>query len=123
HADKMDYDEPKKMVRLVGRVRFETADAAMTAPYAQYHTGKQVAEFQGGVKITQPGSTLVGNKMTVWYGEKRGILTGNVRPVSEKAPGSAGHTPTTMTAREIEYRWEKGIGEARGDVKVRQGDK
>lgn len=122
-ADRMDYDETRKQVRLVGHVRFESGDTVMTAPYAEYHTGRQIAEFQGGVKVTQPGSTLVGNKMKVWYGEGRGVLSGNVRLVSEKAPGGDARTPAVMTAREIEYRWIEGLGEARGTVKVRQGDK
>lgn len=122
-ADRMDYDETRKQVRLVGHVRFESGDTVMTAPYAEYHTGKQIAEFQGGVKVTQPGSTLVGNKMKVWYGEGRGVLSGNVRLVSEKAPGGDARTPAVMTAHEIEYRWIEGIGEARGAVKVRQGDR
>lgn len=122
-ADRMDYDETRKQVRLVGHVRFQSGDTVMTAPYAEYHTGRQIAEFQGGVKITQPGSTLVGNKMKVWYGEGRGVLSGNVRLVSEKAPGGEARTPGVMTANEIEYRWVEGIGEARGAVKVRQGDR
>lgn len=122
-ADRIDYDETRKQVRLVGHVRFESGDTVMTAPYAEYHTGKQIAEFQGGVKITQPGSTLVGNKMKVWYGEGRGVLSGNVRMVSEKAPGGDARTPSVLTASELEYRWVEGIGEARGAVKVRQGDR
>lgn len=122
-ADRMDYDEARKQVRLIGHVRFESGDTVMTSAYAQYQTEKQVAEFQGGVRLTQPGSTLVGNRMKVWYGEQRGVLVGSVRLVTEKAPGGESRTPAVMICNELEYRWVEGIGEARGAVKVRQGER
>lgn len=122
-ADRMDYDDTRKQVRLIGHVRIESGDTVMTAPYAQYHTEKEIAEFQGGVRIAQPGSTLVGNRMKVWYGEQRALLNGNVRMVTEKAPGGDARTPAVLVCSELEYRWAEGIGEARGSVKVRQGNR
>lgn len=123
HADRMDYDETRKQVRLVGHVRIESGDTVMTAPYAQYHTEQLVAEFQGGVRVAQPGSTLVGNRMKVWYGEERALLSGNVRMLTERSPGGDRRTPAVMTCQELEYAWVRGIGEARGQVKVRQGNR
>jgi len=123
HADRMDYDEIRKQVRLVGHVRIDSGDTVMTAPYAQYHTEQLVAEFQGGVRVAQPGSTLVGNRMKVWYGEERALLSGNVRMLTEKSPGGDPRTPAVMTCSEMEYAWVKGTGEARGQVKVRQGNR
>lgn len=123
HADRMDYDETRKQVRLVGHVGIESGDTVMTAPYAQYHTEQLVAEFQGGVRVSQPGSTLVGNRMKVWYGEERALLSGNVRMLTERSPGGDRRTPAVMTCKELEYAWVQGIGEARGQVKVRQGNR
>ncbi len=123
HADRMDYDETRKQVRLIGHVRIESGDTVMTAPYAWYHTESLVAEFQGGVRIAQPGSTLVGNRMKVWYGEQRALLNGNVRMLTEKAPGGDRRTPAVLTCAELEYSWVKGLGEARGQVRVRQGNR
>lgn len=122
-ADRMDYDDTRKQVRLIGHVRIQSGDTVMTAPYAHYHTEKEIAEFQGGVRLTQPGSTLVGNRMKVWYGEQRATLNGSVRLVTERPPGGEARTPAVLVCNELEYRWVAGLGEARGSVKVRQGQR
>ena len=122
-ADKLDYDESKKIVRLIGQVRIESEDTVMTAPYAEFNTETQVGDFEGGVKIVGRGTTATGNRMRVWYGDQRGLLKGNVRVVSESAPGSDQTTPTVLLTDELDYFWEKGEGYARGRVKVRQGDR
>lgn len=122
-ADRMDYDDSRREVRLIGHVRIQSGDTLMTAPYAQYHTENEVAEFQGGIRLTQPGSTLVGNRMKVWYGQQRAVVNGSVRLVSEKAPGGDTRTPAVLVCQELEYHWATGLGEARGAVKVRQGNR
>ncbi|MBI3929245.1 MAG: LPS export ABC transporter periplasmic protein LptC [Armatimonadetes bacterium] len=123
-ADRMDYDEESHRVRLIGNVKIWTDQVTMTSPYAEYHTDKQEATFDGGVKIVGEGSTAVGNKMRVFYAEQKAVLKGNVRLVTERAPGGKEPaTPTVLLANELDYLWEKGLGHARGDVKVRQGDR
>ncbi len=122
-ADQLDYDETKKMVRLIGKVVIESEDIVMTAPYAEYHTDTQIADFEGGVKIVGRGTTAVGNTMRVWYVTQRSVLKGNVRVVSESVPGSEKTTPTVLLTDELEYFWEKGEGYAQGRVKVRQGNR
>lgn len=122
-ADKLDYDEASKTVRLIGNVKITSEDIVMTSPYAEYNTEKQVGDFQGGVKIVGPGSTAVGNRMKAFYGERRAVLTGNVRLVSERAPGSESTTPTVMLSDELEYFMNSGEGIAKGRVKVRQGNR
>ncbi|MEW6280247.1 MAG: LptA/OstA family protein, partial [Candidatus Eremiobacterota bacterium] len=53
-ADRLDYDDAKNRVRLVGNVRLETHNAVMTAPYAEYNTDTQVAELSGGIRLVSP---------------------------------------------------------------------
>jgi lipopolysaccharide assembly outer membrane protein LptD (OstA) len=125
-AERMDYDQNKKLVRLIGKVKITSEEGVMTAPYAEYHTDTMIGEFQGGVKITQPGSTLVGNRMVVKYRENQVVLKGNVRLVTTRAPGpdkTPSGLPTTLVCDELEYNLLTEEGEARGSVRVRQGER
>jgi len=123
YSKKLDFDEKHKKVRLIGDVKISTDKYTMTAPYAEFFTDKKIGEFQGGVKITGEGTTATGKRMKVFYLEQRAVLSGNVKLVSTKGPGGATGAPTTMTGNELEYQWGKGYGEARGGVKVDQGDR
>ncbi len=124
-ADQVDYDEASKLVRMVGKVKFISEGSTLTAPVAEYHTEKQIAEFQGGVKMVGQQSTATGKEMKVWYGESRGILKGDVRIVSQntgKEPGDKAE-PTVLLCSELEYNWKTEEGVAKGGVKMRQGIK
>lgn len=123
YSKKLDFDEKHKKVRLIGDVKITTDKYTMTAPYAEFFTDKKIGEFQGGVKITGEGTTVTGKRMKVFYEDQRAVLTGNVRMVSTKGPGGSSGAPTIMTGNELEYQWGKGYGEARGGVKVDQGDR
>ncbi len=120
-ADRIDYDDGRKEVRLVGNVKFTSGDLVMTAPYARYKTDSMIAEFSGGVKIAQPGMSAFGNTMKVLYKESSASLSGNVRLISDKAPAGNDRTPVTLLADSLHYNWQSGMGEAKGSVKVRQG--
>lgn len=124
-ADQVDYDEASKRVRMVGKVKFTSEGSVLTAPVAEYDTEKQIAEFQGGVKMVGEQSTATGKEMKVWYGESRGVLKGDVRIVSQntgKEPGDKGE-PTVVLCAQLDYNWQKEEGVAKGDVKMRQGNK
>jgi lipopolysaccharide assembly outer membrane protein LptD (OstA) len=124
-ADQVDYDEASKRVRMVGKVKFLSEGSTLTAPVAEYQTEKQIAEFQGGVKMVGEQSTATGKEMKVWYGESRGILKGDVRIVSQnsgKSPGDKAE-PTVVLCEELEYNWKTEEGVAKGGVKMRQGVK
>ena len=122
NASKMDFDQEKQLVRLIGNVRIVSEGVVMTSPYAEYHLDTQIGDFVGGVKIVGQGSTATGKKMRVFYADQKARLKGKVRVVSERAPGSDKTTPTVMLSDELEYLWEKNEGIAKGHVKVRQGD-
>ena len=122
-ADQVDYDENSKRIRLVGKVVITSEGSTLTAPYAEYHTEKQYAEFLGGVKMVGEQSTATGKEMKVWYGESRAQLDGNVRLVSLKATGADAKEPTVILSEKLDYNWEKEEGTATGGVKMRQGQK
>jgi len=123
-ADKLDYDENRLKIRLLGHVKIVSQDMTMTAPFAEYFTDRQVGHFEGGVKITGPGTSAVGREMKVFYGETRAVLLGSVRLVSDKVAGGEGATtPTTMACDRLDYNWITGVGKAQGGVKVRQGNR
>ncbi|CAN0435728.1 unnamed protein product, partial [Phaeothamnion confervicola] len=91
--------------------------------YAEFFTDKKTAEFQGGVKMVGEGTTATGRRMHVFYNEQRVVLTGDVRMVSEKAAGAKAGTPSVLLCEEVEYFWITGVGNAKGRVKVRQGNR
>ncbi len=127
-SDKLDYDEDKGMVRLMGHVKIWNEDLTMTSPYAEYYTDEQRAVFSGGVKLVGEGTTAVAEKMIVLYAENRAFLIGKVNLVSEKIPGqdkrsALGSPPVVLLCDRLEYRWLEGVGYAEGNVKVRRGDK
>ena len=120
-ADQVDYDDAKKRIRMVGDVIITSEGAKLSAPYAEYRTEKQTAEFQGGVKLVGKESTATGREMKVWYGESRGYLKGGVRLVSQAAAGGSTEEPTVVLCESLDYNWKTEEGLAKGGVKVRQG--
>lgn len=122
-ADQMDYDKSAELVRLVGKVKFSSSGAILTAPVATYRIDKKVAEFLGGVKFVGEQSTLTGKEMKVWYAETRSILKGDVRIISQYRNSKMGghEEPTILTCETLEYDWGARQGVAKGGVKMRQG--
>lgn len=123
HSDKLDYDEKKKMVRLLGKVNISSANSTITSPYAEFFSETKIADFQGGVKCVGPGSTATGQRMKVFYNDQHGVLTGECRLVSEKGPGSQAGTPTVMWCDTLDYFWNQGLGKAKGNVRIHQGNR
>lgn len=121
-SDSADYDEASSRVRLVGNVVITSEGAKLSAPYAEYNTEKEYAEFLGGVKMVGEQSTATGKEMRVWYSESRAQLDGNVRLISQQGDGDK-KEPTVVLAETLDYNWEKEEGVATGGVKMRQGIK
>jgi lipopolysaccharide export system protein LptA len=122
-SDKSDYDEKLKKVRLIGNVVVLYDKMTLTAPYAESYSDKKMAEFQGGVKMVGEGSTATGKLMKAFYLEKRVILTGDVRLVTERGPGAQSGSPSVLLCSELDYNWGTGLGKAKGRVRVRQGNR
>lgn len=122
-ADRMDYDQVRKEVRLVGNVRIVSDDTVLTAAHANYHTDSQMADLNGSVTLKQPGTSLVGERMRAWFTEGKVTVSGNVRMVTDRIGSGNLRTPATLSAPQLSYRWFEGVGEASGGVKVRQGDR
>lgn len=120
-ADQVDYDDANKRIRMVGDVVITSDGAKLSAPFAEYQTEKQTAEFKGGVKLVGKESTATGREMKVWYGESRGYLKGSVRLVSQAAAGGTSEEPTVVLCESLDYNWKTEEGLAKGGVKVRQG--
>jgi lipopolysaccharide assembly outer membrane protein LptD (OstA) len=120
-SDTLDYDEKKKMVRMLGHVNISSANITITSPYAEFFSETKIAEFQGGVKCVGPGTTATGQRMKAFYNAQHGILTGACRIVSDKGPGAKAGLPTTLWCDTIDYFWNQGLGKAKGSVRVKQG--
>ena len=73
-SDSADYDENSSKVRLVGNVIITSDGAKLTAPYAEYDTEKEFAQFLGGVKMVGEQSTATGKEMRVWYADNRNAV-------------------------------------------------
>lgn len=124
-ADQVDYDKTASLIRLVGKVKFQTPGAVLTSATAQYQIDKMIAEFLGGVKMVASQSTLTGKEMKVWYADSRGVVKGDVRVITQYSGRNPAATeePTILTCSEVEYDWGLAKGVARGGVKMRQGVK
>ena len=83
-SDRGDYDEDQKLVRLIGNVKLTYGDVVMYSSFAKYHTDTQIAEFQGEIRLEQPGTTMTAQGLRVYYAQKRAVLRGQVRVVSER---------------------------------------
>lgn len=121
-SDKADYDEANNLIRLVGDVVITSEGSELTAPYVEYHTDREYAEFIGGVKMVGEQSTATGKEMKVWYAESRARLDGEVRLVSQGVGNESGE-PTVILCDRLDYNWSSEEGQATGGVKMRQGDK
>jgi lipopolysaccharide assembly outer membrane protein LptD (OstA) len=131
-ADRMIYDDKKKLLRLIGNVRVREKDTTLYAPYVEFNTETEIGDITGGVRVEQPDTVLTSDRMKVFYKEKRAQFAGNVKASttrqpskikSERAKEEMTGARTTLTCREMEFWWEKKEGIAKGNVKVEQRDK
>lgn len=130
-ADSLVYDQGKKTIIMTGNVRFLYQDTILSGARAIFNTTTQEGRISGNVRISQPGTTITGDEMLVFYKKKQAKLMRNVKIVTVKdlanSPGkkkdmlSSG--VTTLTCKEMEYDWLLREGEARGDVTVEQKDR
>lgn len=114
-AESFSIDDAKKTSSMKNVV-FLYKDIKITAGFATYNTITQIGDLKGSVKITQPGVVITGNRMKVFYKEKKSIITGAVKmvrndPLKEQI---------VLTSQEIEYYWEKPVATATGNVKIVQ---
>ncbi|MGM9991745.1 MAG: LPS export ABC transporter periplasmic protein LptC [Candidatus Bruticola sp.] len=131
NSDRGDYSEKEKLVRLIGNVKFTCRDAVMTSSFAKYHTDTQVADFQGNIKLYQPGTSVSGRAMRVYYADQKAVLKGGVKVVStkfrlknssdESTAELGAAEPAYLEADEFEYSWAQGIGYAKGAIRFIQG--
>jgi lipopolysaccharide assembly outer membrane protein LptD (OstA) len=132
-AEKLTYDEKKKIARLINNVRVTYGDTIMTSQKAEFDGVAKIGHFTGGVKLWQPGNVLTGDRMDAYYAEKRGVLSGHVRAIMEQRGGKAVKTasptkaqdegPVLMTCEEIEFFWEAREGVAKRNVKMWRKEK
>jgi len=129
-ADRFIFDDKHHKVRLIGNVKFTHKDTIMTAPHAEYDTQTQIADFTGGVKITQPETTVTGGIMTVYYKERRAVLSNGVKIVTTRQPKKVSEekvkeelakAPTVMICDNLDFFWVKKEATATGNVKVTSG--
>ena len=132
NSDRGDYNEQEKLVRLIGNVKFTYGDVVMTSSFAQYHTDTQIADFQGNVKLEQPGTVVTGKSLRVYYGQKKAIFKDGAQIVSHKFAGAGASglnsehpdgIPAYLEAQSFEYDWDKGQGRASGKIRFRQGER
>ena len=112
-------NQVEKTVRLTGDVEFSCKDVVMSSAFAQYNTDTQIANFQGNIKLQQPGDIITANKLTAYYAQQRAVFSGNVKVVSNKL----NNLPAYLQAEKLEYDWQKKIGTLEGRIVVKQGDR
>ncbi|MBQ7503622.1 LPS export ABC transporter periplasmic protein LptC [bacterium] len=125
-SDRVDYSEKEKLVRLIGNVKFTCGETVMYASFAQYHTDTQIADFQGNIKLAQPGTEITGGKLRVYYGSQKAIFTDKVKIVTDKIKTDGSKTlfgAAYLEADKLDYEWETELGHAQGSIKFRQADK
>lgn len=131
-SDRGDYNDKEKLVRLIGNVVFTCGQTSMRSSFAQYHTDTQIADFQGSIKLEQPGTSVTGKSMRVYYASQKAILKGGVSVVSDRLRtaesgsvngGASDRMPAYLDADEFVYNWGDGTGTAKGRIKFRQGER
>ena len=124
NADRLIYDDKLMTARLTGNVKIKYEDVTMTSKNALFKGKERIAYFTGGVKIIRDGSVLTGEKMDVFYNEKRALVYGNVRAVTnEMDKKSKSSEPTILECKTAEFFWEENEIFAKENLKVTKGDK
>jgi len=131
-ADHLVGDDKNNFLKLWGNVKIQQEDAVLNATEAIYYTKEKKAIAQEGIKFTRPGSTLTGDKITVYYDEKRAVIEGNVKIIQEKTQETKSKQeervlkegPVTIQCDEVEVFWKKPRKViARKNLKADQKDK
>ncbi|MCE1245423.1 MAG: LPS export ABC transporter periplasmic protein LptC [Firmicutes bacterium] len=128
NADRLVYDQAKKVITLEGNVRFNYKNTILSGDRANFNTTTKKGKVEGNVRIYQPGTTLVGEVMTVDYAGTTAKLTGSVQIVTIRDMSAAQGSDkeklesglTTMNCDNLTYNWITREGEANGKVKVEQ---
>jgi len=130
-ADKLIYDQDKKVITLIGNVRFLFKKTILSGEKATFNTSTQIGKLEGNVRIYQPGTTIVADRMTVYYEKKVSVLSGRVKIVTIKdinaSPGAKKEMLpsglTTLTCDKMSYNWLTREGKATGGVEVEQKER
>src|ERR1700752_3943031 len=78
----LKYEDAKHLLILDGNVVVTHKDTVITSPHAEFLTDKQLGHFSGGVKITQPGTTITSKRLDAYYTERKAVLIGSVQMVT-----------------------------------------
>jgi lipopolysaccharide assembly outer membrane protein LptD (OstA) len=124
----------KKIYILKGNVKMRQGDTVITADSIEYNQDAEVqtAVASGNLKITDPKNEITGNKGTVYFREKRAVIEGTVKivsqPKSAEASNSSGikanmKNPTTITCNNLEYLYKTKIAKLNGQLKIMQKDR
>lgn len=133
----LTYNDKTKTYHIWSNVRIQYKDSILTADDATFNEVTQVGVVTGNPKLTQPGVTITGDKMHVFYIEHKAVIEGNVHGIYDKkqVPPKQNNVskpqnnnkkddgPVHMYAPHAEFYWEKNQGKATGGVKVEQKDK
>ncbi|OIO97298.1 MAG: hypothetical protein AUJ92_03910 [Armatimonadetes bacterium CG2_30_59_28] len=137
-AEKARYNNKTGITTFTGNVvvtqsgeKFE-----MTADRVEYEEETDSAVATGNLTFKDPDTTITGNKIHSFFGEKKALITGNVKLTSQgkakkgdegKRDGSLRDRykkkKTTMTCDQIEYLYSDGKAVATGNLKFTQEDK
>lgn len=141
----LTYNEKTKIYHIWGNVKIRQKDTVLTAEDAIYNEVTREGLITVNPKLTQPGATITGDKMRVFYKEHKAVVEGNVHGIydSKDAPRKPGTVkPGTQTtpanpkvtkgidegpihlyAPYVEFYWDKNQGKATGGVKIVQIDR
>ena len=130
-ADRLVYEQDKKIITMSGNVRFMYKNTTLSGENATFNTDTRIGIVEGNVRIYQPGTTIVGDKMTVYYNKKYADLSGHIKMVTIKdvtsSPGEKQDKMlsglTTLTCDKFTYNWIIMEGKATGNVYVEQKDR
>jgi lipopolysaccharide assembly outer membrane protein LptD (OstA) len=128
NADRLVYDQAKKVITLEGNVRFNYKNTILSGDRANFNTATKKGKVEGNVRIYQPGTTLVGEVMTVDYAGTTAKLSGACQIVTVRdMSGAQGSDKnklesglTTMNCDNLTYNWISREGLASGKVSVEQ---
>ncbi len=123
-ADRLIYDDKTMQARLINNVKIVNEDVTVTAKNALFNGKTKTAYLTGGVKIVKEGSTLTGDKMDVFYNEKKAFVYENVRAITyQGSDKKSKDEPTILTCKKADFFWENNDVFARQNVKITKGDK
>jgi lipopolysaccharide assembly outer membrane protein LptD (OstA) len=100
-ASSYKWDGQDRILVLLGNVTFLHGDTTMTADRVEYHESTKTADATGSPKIFDPRNTILGEKCSVNFKEKKGSMIGNVKVVikpKEKPKDASDSRPKSLTS-------------------------